>query len=231
MTDRQLLQQALDALEGSTEKTLSIRAMKALRERLAHCDRCGKRLGGEGDIHTCTPDPIGDAQSALIAEMAAQPEQEPVAWVSLQWLAEMILSDCGHSSNYTPLLDRVKARIAQWERANSAPTPPAAQQEPTEYLYRVDVSRMKEGECTKYDHPIYFYSKADANNYCWTINQAPQQRTIVVAESHAIKIATPPAAQRQWVGLTKEDIVDCLGEPYWDDVIRKAEAKLKEKNT
>jgi hypothetical protein len=42
---------------------------------------------------------------------------------------------------------------------------------------------------------------------------------------------TPPAAQRQWVGLTKEDIVDCLGEPFWDDVIRKAEAKLKEKNT
>jgi hypothetical protein len=51
--------------------------------------------------------------------------QEPVARVSLQWLAEMILSDCGHSSNYTPLLDRVKARIEQWERANSAPTPPA----------------------------------------------------------------------------------------------------------
>jgi hypothetical protein len=58
---------------------------------------------------------------------AAQPAvQEPVARVSLQWLAEMILSDCGHSSNYTPLLDRVKARIEQWERANSAPTPPAA---------------------------------------------------------------------------------------------------------
>jgi hypothetical protein len=62
---------------------------------------------------------------------AAQPApvQEPVAWVSLQWLAEMILSDCGHSSNYTPLLDRVKARIEQWERANSAPTPPAAQRQ------------------------------------------------------------------------------------------------------
>ena len=56
----------------------------------------------------------------------AAPVQEPVARVSLQWLAEMILSDCGHSSNYTPLLDRVKARIEQWERANSAPTPPAA---------------------------------------------------------------------------------------------------------
>ena len=81
MTDRELMQQALDALEGSTEKTLSIRAMKALRNRLAHCDRCGKKLGGEGDIHTCTPDPIGDAQDRLIAELAAQPEQEPYGWV------------------------------------------------------------------------------------------------------------------------------------------------------
>tara|TARA_R110000868_G_scaffold232726_2_gene486292 strand:+ start:3239 stop:3631 length:393 start_codon:yes stop_codon:yes gene_type:complete len=30
-------------------------AATALTERLAHCDRCGKKLGGEGDIHTCTP--------------------------------------------------------------------------------------------------------------------------------------------------------------------------------
>jgi hypothetical protein len=63
---------------------------------------------------------------SVAPKAAAQPAvQEPVARVSLQWLAEMILSDCGHSSNYTPLLDRVKARIEQWERANSAPTPPA----------------------------------------------------------------------------------------------------------
>jgi len=97
MTDRELMQQALDALircatdidahwecrsidqidaDGDTPPIIT-----ALQERLAHCDRCGKRLGGEGDIHTCTPDPIGDAQSALIAEMAAQEEQEPVAWM------------------------------------------------------------------------------------------------------------------------------------------------------
>jgi hypothetical protein len=62
----------------------------------------------------------------LFDDKRAQPVQEPVARVSLQWLAEMILSDCGHSSNYTPLLDRVKARIEQWERANSAPNPPPA---------------------------------------------------------------------------------------------------------
>ena len=50
----------------------------SLRSSMEHCDRCGKKLGGEGDIHTCTPkaDPIGDAQDKLIAEMAAQPEQK-----------------------------------------------------------------------------------------------------------------------------------------------------------
>jgi hypothetical protein len=40
-------------------------AVTALQERLAHCDRCGKRLGGEGDIHTCTPtqqEPVATVQ-------------------------------------------------------------------------------------------------------------------------------------------------------------------------
>ena len=83
MTDRDLMQQVLRELEGIPfyrKYGVRIRnAITALRERLAQCDRCGKRLGGEGDIHTCTPDPIGDAQDRMIAEMAAQPEQEPVA--------------------------------------------------------------------------------------------------------------------------------------------------------
>ena len=81
MTDREIMQQALRELEGiPCYRKYGIRisnAITVLKEGLAHCDRCGKRLGGEGDIHTCTPDPIGDAQGRLIAELAAQPEQEP----------------------------------------------------------------------------------------------------------------------------------------------------------
>jgi hypothetical protein len=42
--------------------------------------------------------------------------------------------------------------------------------------------------------------------------------------------ATPPA-QRQWVGLTDEDVAEGLRKPFWEDAARAIEAKLKEKNT
>lgn len=44
-------------------------------------------------------------------------------------------------------------------------------------------------------------------------------------------LAAPPAAPRQWVGLTTEDMATCIDEPAWDLVLRKAEQILKEKNT
>lgn len=49
--------------------------------------------------------------SMLAAAPTTQPapQQEP-SHTAVQ-LAELVLSDCGHSSNYTPLLDRVAARI------------------------------------------------------------------------------------------------------------------------
>ena len=75
MTDKRLLEQALDALK-SMKETLAEHdepttfnedeAITAIRARLEQpeqernfCERCGKRLGGEGHIHTCTP-PAGE---------------------------------------------------------------------------------------------------------------------------------------------------------------------------
>jgi len=58
------LLEALEMYKLETDSDIQRKAIAVLRERLAHRDRCGKKMGGEGDIHTCTP----------------KPEQEPVAW-------------------------------------------------------------------------------------------------------------------------------------------------------
>jgi len=93
MTDRQLMQQALDAMLTVTDYDALAKARIALRERLAHCDRCGKKLGGEGDIHTCTP------------------KQKPV---SIRQLAEMLLFDCRLGIDNQQALDRIAECIQQY---------------------------------------------------------------------------------------------------------------------
>jgi hypothetical protein len=47
---------------------------------------------------------------------------EPVA---TQWLAEMVMSDCGCSTENQRLLDRIIDRIQHYDRANTAPQPVA----------------------------------------------------------------------------------------------------------
>jgi len=43
--------------------------------------------------------------------------------------------------------------------------------------------------------------------------------------------ATPPAAQRQWVGLTDEEVSQLIGGMPHGKMVRVVESKLKEKNT
>jgi hypothetical protein len=87
MNDRDIMKLALEALENVTKDYVESRqykhnkAITALRERLAHCDRCGKKLGGEGDIHTCSPKWVGLTDDGkMFVTPQSQPEQEPVAW-------------------------------------------------------------------------------------------------------------------------------------------------------
>lgn len=96
MTDRDIMQQALDALWTSANPKAEA-AIAALNERLAQPEQ---------------PAPV---------QQAPQPKHcDPSS--NIFKLAEMILSDCGFSSNYQPLLNRVAQRIQGY-----IDTPPAAQ--------------------------------------------------------------------------------------------------------
>ena len=99
--DRSLLEQALEALKDNRE---DVSRGETSRYMLQHYD------------------PVITA----LCEALAQPQHEPVA---LRWLVEMIMSDCGCSSNNQRLFERLTARISQYERANTSP-PAQPQQEP-----------------------------------------------------------------------------------------------------
>ena len=164
-------------------------------ERSQHRNREQALRDLERYLHGARPQPTPPAAQPA-------PVQEPS--ISVQWLAEMIISDCGCSTNNERLLERITARIEQHIRAN---TPPA-QQAPVQ--------------------------KAMPEN--WFAGMPEEYR------KEAWRVATPPAAQRQWQSLTDEEIFSVLGNlqrkyngpPTEDSRVVFAfaiEAKLKEKNT
>lgn len=60
-----------------------------------------------------SPTPQADSQPAPVTQQAGKS-------VAIQWLAEMIMSDCGCSTQNQRLLDRIIERITQYERANTS---------------------------------------------------------------------------------------------------------------
>lgn len=136
MTDRQLLQQALDALTKYHYYTLDMghpnhsmlhegfNAVTALRDRLAHCDRCGKRLGGEGDIHTCTPKParkpvawVNHGENRIIRVTGwdgygALYDTPPAAPKSAEWAKFLHYPDCWDTAAYPTLSHAVHETLA-----------------------------------------------------------------------------------------------------------------------
>ncbi len=66
-------------------------------------------------------------------------------------------------------------------------------------------------------------------DYC-PVAQEPCQAMCALSDVRCKIRDTPPAAQRQWVGLTDEE-VERMGLSNYTKVVRETEAKLKEKNT
>jgi hypothetical protein len=225
MTDRDLMQQALDALircaadidahwecrsidqidaDGDTPPIIT-----ALRERLAHCDRCGKRLGGEGDIHTCSPDPIEDAQSALIAEMAAQPEQQELvgreAYMAIREARENASEDAYFAARpeHDKDLNRLMFRSGFYRGYPT--TPPAAPVQPEQQPVNQERESLRaaQGEAVM---PL-IGPLLDAWESCSETmrGEQPEVDKYLRKINRAMEDATSPAAQRTWVGLTDEE--------------------------
>ena len=177
------------------------RLIPALKERLAHCDRCGKRLGGEGDIHTCSPklNQCGETCEraklcATCGGILAQPEQEP----------------------FSP--ESISITQTAWKMGHEAAKAEQSEQEPVAWLENL---KRLASICPELNMVNYSDEDVDDLN-CWAIEVA------ICIDG----IATPPAAQRTWVGLTPQEVkeISFANRPYVVDMVVALEAKLKEKN-
>jgi hypothetical protein len=168
MTDRELMQQALDALD-SDNPDIQLRTAIALRERLA------------------------------------QPEQEPVAWMTINEYGEE--DDIHYECPEGHLLDG-------WTYKPLYTHPPTVrtEQEPLEYWNAVE-------GWVRIDEVRQHFDAVG----CGTIYKT-------AGEDRTPLYTAPP--QRPWVGLTKEEAkeISLANRPYVIDMIAALEARLKEKN-
>jgi hypothetical protein len=86
-------------------------------------------------------------------------------------------------------------------------------------IARAKAAAQPEQEPVAYEYgdEVYWHTNPALNDY-------------IRANGKALVYATPPAAQREWVGLTNEER-DHIWNNSSGDVLIATEAKLKEKNT
>jgi hypothetical protein len=58
-----------------------------------------------------------------------------------------------------------------------------------------------------------------------------KEKPIVARPVTPLCLCNPPAAQRQWVGLSDDERSECVNTPFVSQQWANIEAKLKEKNT
>ena len=121
------------------------------------------------------------------------------------------LTYVGDKDIYSDTIDALRARLAQ-------PEPVAMKFQ----IYKQTPPRGRELE------PIH------SALLPWVYDQDPSSGN--TASMWVTPVATLPSPQREWVGLTDEEVMSLLPgavrlPPGWVDTVRAIEAKLKEKNT
>ncbi len=94
---------------------VNARLLAALK-RLSFCAQTTGGVAGRDD-ELCS---AIEASAKAIAEAEAQQDVPDEAWDDIK-LAEMIMSDCGFSSRYAPLKERIAKRIAKHVAAKTNP--------------------------------------------------------------------------------------------------------------
>lgn len=97
---------------------------------------------------------------------------------------------------------------------------------------QITIDKLEQARSAPVQEPVAWIN-AEKRTFEW--NGPVLWNTPTVAVLNKIPLyTTPPAAQRQWVGLTDEEMHECAGEYPWTPTglkcCRAIEAKLKEKN-
>lgn len=158
----------------------------------------------------------------LLEQARAAPVQEPVAWrYDLAKYRENDLRgrQWAHSvfSPTKPYIDEMVRNLTPLY--TTPPTQPAPVQEPVAFkIYKPTSPRGAIPNVQDAELP-------------WVYDQDPSSGNVASMWVTPVK-ATPPAAQRQWVGLTDEERMEIYNKPLTiASCIGAVEDKLKEKNT
>jgi hypothetical protein len=122
--------------------------------------------------------------------------------------------------------ETVGKRITAIKQARSAPV-----QEQGQSCYCPNCEELSKKFAALKEHLTEAKKVELANNWFaedWAITKAVG---MLHDYDRILRSVTPPAAQRQWTGLTDEEVSQLIGGMPHGKMVRAIEAKLKEKNT